>query len=145
VEQLRKTVEFDPNFILGHYRLGQAYAEKRMYDEAMSEFNQIMRLPNGKSLALLGFAQTYALSGNRDQAHKNLNQVMELSKQQYVSYAQIASIFGILGENDKAFELLEEANRAHDLNIVRLKYDPRFEKLRSDPRFADLVRRIGIP
>jgi tetratricopeptide (TPR) repeat protein len=111
----------------------------------MSEFNQIMRLPNGKSLALLGFAQTYALSGNRDEAHKNLNQVMELSKQQFVSYAQIASIFGLLGENDKAFEWLEEANRAHDLNVVRLKYDPRFEKLRSDPRFADLVRRIGIP
>jgi serine/threonine protein kinase/Tfp pilus assembly protein PilF len=145
VEQLRRTLELDPNFILAHYRLGQVYAEKRMYDEAMSEFNQIMRLQNGKSLALLGFAQTYALSGNRDEAHKNLNQVMELSKQQFVSYAHIASIFAILGENDKAFELLEEANRAHDLNVVRLKYDPRFEKLRSDPRFADLVRRIGIP
>jgi tetratricopeptide (TPR) repeat protein len=138
-------VELDPNFILGHYRLGHVFAEKGMYDEAMSEFNHVLRLPNGKPLALLGFAQTYALSGNRDEAHKNLNQVMDLSKQQYISAAQIAAVFGTLGENDKAFELLEEANRAHDLNVVRLKNDPRFARLRSDPRFNDLVKRIGIP
>lgn len=145
IEQLRRTVELDPNFILGHYRLGQTYADKGMYDDAMSEFNQVMRLPGGMPLALLGFAQTYALAGNRDEAHKNLNQAIESSKQQYVSPAQVASVFGALGENDRAFELLEEANRAHDLNVVRLKRDPRFAKLRSDPRFDDLVRRIGIP
>ena len=145
IEQLRRTVELDPNFILGHYRLGQTYADKGMYDDAMSEFNQVMRLPGGMPLALLGFAQTSALSGNRDEAHKNLNQAIEMSKQQYVSPAQVASVFGALGENDRAFELLEEANRAHDLNVVRLKRDPRFAKLRSDPRFDDLVKRIGIP
>ena len=145
IEQLRKTIELDPNFILAHYRLGQTYAEKMMYDEAMTEFNQVLHLPGGRPLALLGFAQTYALSGNRVEARKNLDQMIELSKQQYVSPAQIASVFGALGENDKAFAWLEEGNRAHDLNAVRLKYDPRFANLRADPRFDDLVRRIGIP
>jgi TolB-like protein/Flp pilus assembly protein TadD len=145
IEQLQKTLELDPKFVLAHYRLGQIYAEKGMYREAVYEFDQISNLPGGKSLALLGYAQTYALQGKRDGAQKNLNAVIELSRQQYVSGAQIASVFGALGENDRAFEWLEEANRAHDLNVVRLKYDPRFEKLRSDPRFADLVRRIGIP
>jgi serine/threonine-protein kinase len=145
IEQLRKTVELDQNFILGHYRLGQAYAEKRMFAEAMSEFTQLSRLPNGQPLALIGFAQTYAESGNRSEAQKNLNQLIALSNQQYVSAANIASLFISLGENDKAFLWLEEANKAHDLNVVRVKYDPRFAGLRADPRFNDLVRRIGIP
>lgn len=145
IEQFRKTLELDPNFVIAHYRLGQTYAEKRMYDEAKSEFNQVLHLPGGRPLALLGFAQIHALSGNRVEARTNLDQVIELSKQQFVSPAQIASVFSVLGENDKAFELLEEANRAHDLNVVRLKYDNRFANLRSDRRFDDLVRRLGIP
>jgi serine/threonine protein kinase/Tfp pilus assembly protein PilF len=145
IEQLRKTVELDQNFILAHYRLGQAYAEKRMFAEAMSEFTQLSRLPNGQPLALIGFAQTYADSGNRSEAQKNLNQLIALSNQQYVSAANIASLFTSLGENDKAFQWLEEANKAHDLNVVRVKYDPRFAGLRADTRYNDLVRRIGIP
>ncbi|HEX6728877.1 MAG TPA: protein kinase [Pyrinomonadaceae bacterium] len=145
IEQLRKTVELDPNFIIGHYRLGQSYAEKRMFDEAMAEFSQVMRLPSGKPLGLLGYAQIYAMSRNQEEAQKNLQQVIEISKQQYVSPGLIAAIFTILGDNDNAFQWLEESNRAHDLNAVRVKYDPRFERLRSDPRFDDLVRRIGIP
>jgi tetratricopeptide (TPR) repeat protein len=145
IEQLRKTVDLDPNFILAHYRLGQAYVETRMFGEAMSEFTQVSRLPNGQALALLGFAQTHAAAGNRTEAQKNLNQLIALSKQQYVSASNIASVFIYLGETDKAFQFLEEANTAHDLNVLRVKYDPRFAGLRSDPRFNDLVRRIGIP
>src|SRR5678815_5109493 len=110
-----------------------------MFAEAMSEFTQLSRLPNGQPLALIGFAQTYAESGNRSEAQKNLNQLIALSNQQYVSAANIASLFISLGENDKAFLWLEEANKAHDLNVVRVKYDPRFAGLRADPRFNDLV------
>jgi serine/threonine-protein kinase len=145
INQLRKTVELDQSFILGHYRLGQSYAEKHMFAEATSEFTQLSRLPNGQPLALIGFAQMYAELGNRSEAEKNLNQLIALSNQQYVSAANIASIFVSLGENNKAFQWLEEANKAHDLNVVRVKHDPRFAGLRSDPRFNDLVRRIGIP
>ena len=138
-------MELEPNFFVGHYRLGQAYADKGMYDEALSEFNQVLNLANGKALALTGIAQTQAMSGNRVEAQKTLNEVLRLSKHQYVSFAQIGAIYIALGENDTAFEWLEEANRVHDLNIVRLKHDPRFTGLRSDPRYHDLVRRIGIP
>ena len=145
IEVLKKTVELDPNFILGHVRLGQAYAQKRMYDEAIAEFNQVLRLPGGKSLGILGIAETNALSGNRDEAERNLNEAIQLSRQQHVSAAQIAAVFIALGDNDKAFEWLEQANRDHDLNTVRLKNDPRYARLRSDSRFNDLVRRIGIP
>jgi len=145
IEQLKKTVELDPNFILAHYRLGQAYADKRMFEESIAEYNQLLKIPGGKALGLTGLGQTYALAGNGEQAQKTLAELLEISKNQYVSPGQIAGIYIALGENDKAFERLEEANRIFDLNIVRLKVDRRFDKLRSDPRFDDLVRRVGIP
>jgi eukaryotic-like serine/threonine-protein kinase len=145
IEQLRKTLELDPNFILGHYRLGQAYGEKGMYKEAIAEFEKVVKLPGGKSLGLTGLAHIYALSGRQEEARKTLSELLELSKHQYLSPGQVAVVYIALGENDKALDLLEEANRIYDLNIIRLKVERRFDPLRSDPRFNDLVRRIGIP
>ena len=145
IQQLRKTIELDPNFILAHYRLGQAYVEKQMYSQAIDEFNKVLNLPNGKPLGLMGLSYTYALAGRRQEAEKTLNELLELSKVQYIAPGQIAIIYIALGEKDKAFERLEEANRVYDLNIMRLKVERRFDPLRSDPRFDDLVRRIGIP
>jgi len=145
IEQLRKTVELDPNFILAHYRLGQAYDEKQMYKEAIEEFNKVLELPDGKALGLMGLAYTYALAGRQQEAQRTLNELLELSKHRYVSPGQIGIIYIALGEKDKAFERLEEANKVYDLNLMRLKVERRFDPLRSDPRFDDLVRRIGIP
>ena len=145
IEQLRKTVELDPNFILAHYRLGQAYTEKQMYAQAIDEFNKVLNLPNGKALGLMGLSYTYALAGRRQEAEKTLNELLEFSKHRYISPGQIAILYIALGEKDKAFERLEEANRVRDLNVMRLKVERRFDPLRSDPRFDDLVRRIGIP
>jgi tetratricopeptide (TPR) repeat protein len=145
VEQLRKTVELDQNFNLAHYRLGQAYAEKRMYNEAIDEFNKLFNLPDGKRSGLMGLAHAYALAGRREEAQKTLNELLELSKHEYVSPGQIGIIYIALGEKDKAFEYLEEANKVYDLNLMRMKVERRFDPLRSDPRFDDLVKRIGLP
>jgi len=145
VEQLKKTVELDPNFILAHYRLGQTYAEKRMYTEAIDEFNKVLNLQDGKATGLMGLAYVYALAGRRPEADKSLNELLELSKQRYVSPGQIGIIYIARGEKDKAFQRLEEANKVYDLNLMRMKVERRFDPLRSDPRFDDLVRRLGIP
>jgi serine/threonine protein kinase/Tfp pilus assembly protein PilF len=145
VEQLRKTVELDPNFNLAHYRLGQAYAEKQMYNEAIDEFNKLLDLPDGRRSGLMGLAHAYALAGRREEAQKTLNEVLELSKHEYVSPGQIGIIYIALGEKDKAFKYLEEANKVYDLNLMRMKVERRFDPLRSDPRFDDLVKRIGLP
>jgi serine/threonine protein kinase/tetratricopeptide (TPR) repeat protein len=145
VEQLRKTVELDQNFNLAHYRLGQAYAEKQMYNEAIDEFNKLLNLPDGRPSGLMGLAHAYALAGRRGEAQKTLNELLELSKHEYVSPGQIGIIYIALGEKDKAFEYLEEANKVYDLNLMRMKVERRFEPLRSDPRFDDLVKRIGLP
>ncbi|MBA3514930.1 MAG: tetratricopeptide repeat protein [Pyrinomonadaceae bacterium] len=145
IEQLRKILEMDPNFVLAHLRLGLVYEEKGMYDEAISEFRQVLKLSGRKPLGVAAVAHAYALAGKREEAQEHLDELRQLSKQRYVSPASIALIYIALGEKDQAFAWLEKSNEVRDLNIVRLKVDPRYEPLSSDPRFADLVRRIGIP
>jgi tetratricopeptide (TPR) repeat protein len=142
---LRKTVELDPNFNLAHYRLGQAYAEKQMYKESIDEFNKLLSLPDGKTSGLMGLAYTYGLAGRRDEARKTLDELLELSKHKYVSPGQIGIIYIALGEKDRAFERLQEAYKVYDLNLMRIKVERRFDPIRSDPRFDDLVKRLGIP
>ena len=145
VEQCKKTIELDPNFILGHYRLGQTYAEKRMYTEAIEEFNKVLNLPDGKTTGLFGLAYAYALAGRKQESQKALDELLELSKHRYVSPGQIGIIYIARGEKDKAFERLEEAYKDYDLNLMRMKVEHRFDPIRSDPRFDNLVKRIGLP
>jgi len=144
-EQLRKTVEMDPNFTLAHFRLGSLYEEKARYDEAISEFREVIKLSGGRPVGVSALARVYALTGKRKEAEKSLDELLKLSKQRYVSPVSIALIYIALGDKDQAFAWLEKSNELRELNIVRINVDPRFDALRSDPRFADLVRRIGIP
>jgi serine/threonine protein kinase/Tfp pilus assembly protein PilF len=145
VEQLRKTLEMDPNFILTHHRLGLVYEQKGKYDEAIAEFRQVLNLSAGKPLGIAALAHAYALSGKRAEAQRTLAELQEISKRRYVSPASIALIYAALGDKDQAFAWLEKADKERDANLARLTVDPRFDSLRSDPRFVDLERRIGIP
>jgi len=116
-----------------------------MYEEAISQFKDISELSGGDLPSLGGLAQAYALTGRKGEAQKYLDELLRLSKERWVSPALFASIYAALGDKDQAFMWLEEANKSHDMNVIRLKHDPRYAALRSDPRFDDLVRRIGIP
>ena len=145
IEQLRKTLEIDPNFILTHHRLGLVYEQKGMYDEAIAEFRQVRNLSAGKPLGVAPLARAYALSGKRAEAQKTLAELQKISEQHYVSPASIAIIYAALGDKDQAFVWLEKADKERDGLLARLKVDPRFDSLRSDPRFNDLVKRVGLP
>jgi TolB-like protein/Tfp pilus assembly protein PilF len=144
IEQFRKTLEMDPNYGLTHWYLGMGYEQKANYVEALTE------LQKGKDLlkenvgveADLGHA--YAVSGNRKEAQKVMDELEELSKQRYVSSYHIALIYTGLGEKDRAFEWLEKAYEERSDLLVYLKVEPRLDSLRSDPRFADLLRRMGL-
>ena len=111
----------------------------------LHQFMQVLKLPGGKALGMTALAHTYAVAGKRAEAQKNLDQLLQLSRQQYVAPGLIAIIYVGLGDKDKAFAWLGEADKARDLNVVRLNIEPRFDSLRSDPRFASLVRRVGLP
>ena len=145
IEQLRKTLELDPAFLVAHYRLGQVYEDKGMYSEAIAEFEQVANLPSGKHLGLTGLAHAYASAGKREEALKIIDDLLKLSKEKFVSPSHIASIYIALNDKEEALVWLEKANKAYDLNVTRLRRDPRLNHFNSDPRFQDLIRRIGIP
>jgi hypothetical protein len=84
------------------------------------------------------------LSGKRVEAQKLLTELQELSGKRFVSEALIAMVYIALGDKEQAFAWLDKAEKARDALLARLKVDPRFDGLRSDPRFADLERRVGL-
>ena len=118
-----------------------------MYKEAIEEFQQVTVLPNPKDdpdiVAALGY--TYAVSGNKGEAQKLLDELNELSAQGYIPPFDIALIHLGLGEKDQAFEWLEKAYEERSRWLTGLKVDPIFDSLRSDPRFIDLLNRVGLP
>jgi tetratricopeptide (TPR) repeat protein len=149
IESLRETLEMDPNFALAHVRLGGAYEFKGMYEEAIAEYQRAMEL-SGSSADKPGMAATfagiYAKCGRGDQARDILNRLKEQSQREYVSPCHIAEVHAALGEEDQAFEWLEKAYDARSSGLRFLKVSPFFtDSLRLDPRFADLLRRVGFP
>jgi tetratricopeptide (TPR) repeat protein len=142
IEQELKTLELDPHFILGHFHLGQAYVQKSMYKEAVAEFEKALAIAPGNTLALTGLGYGYGADGRRTEAQKVLDQLNEISKHKYVPAMQFVIVYAGLGEKDKAFEWLEKAYEARALSVT--KAVPTLAPLRSDPRFADLLRRMNL-
>jgi hypothetical protein len=89
-------------------------------------------------------AHVYALTGKKDEARAMLNELKLLAQQEYVPADAIALIYAGLGENDEAFAWLEKAYDEHSFSMTWLKVEPSWDSLRSDPRFADLLRRMGL-
>jgi len=142
IEQYQKTLELDPNFIFAHLYIGLSYAQKSMHKEAIAELEKAVAISPGNTLLISGLGYAYAAAGRRLEAQKVLDQLTDLSKQKYVSAVFRANIYVGLGEKDKAFEWLEKAYEDHSIYLV--KVDPTFDPLRSDPRFADLLRRMNL-
>jgi TolB-like protein/DNA-binding winged helix-turn-helix (wHTH) protein/Tfp pilus assembly protein PilF len=144
VDQCRKTLELDPNFTMAHWCLGLAYVGKKMYTDAIREF-QKARAAGGCPCELAGLGYAYAVADNRDEALSILRQMKTQSQQSYPFSCLIAEVYAGLGDKDRAFEWLNRAYKERDGQLTSLGFDPFFDSLRSDPRFADLVRRMGLP
>jgi len=144
IEQGRKTLEMDPNFAVGHWWLGLPYEQKAMYREAIAEFQKGLELSGGNPSMLGDLGHVYAVAGNRDKARQALARLQEMSKRRYVSAFDIAIIYTGLGDQERGFEWLEKAFEDRSWGMIRLKVDPRFDRLRADPRFVGLLRRMGL-
>ena len=143
IEQGRKTVELYPNAALAHFNLGRAYQQQQMYKEALAEFTRARELaPKATTLPFLGYAQ--AMVGERDQALNTLAQLRNFADQGYVPAIYRAVIYTGLKDDDNAFFWLNRAYDEHCDYLVFLNQDPMADNLRSDPRFAELIRRIGL-
>jgi TolB-like protein/DNA-binding winged helix-turn-helix (wHTH) protein/Flp pilus assembly protein TadD len=144
IEHCQKAIDLDPTFALAHEWLGQAYERKGMYEKAIAEFEKAITLSGRAPEAVALLAHAYAVSGKRREAQTVLNDLIELSARHYVSPYHIATIHAGLGDRDRAFEYLENAYKHRQNVLVFLKNDPRLDSLRSDPRYADLVRRMDL-
>lgn len=144
IEQCRRTLEMDPNFAVAHWYLGLAYEQKRMFDDAISEFRKAIALSGGCPLMQAALGHAYAASNNRVQATRIVDELNELSKQRYASSYEVAAIYVALGENEQAFQLFERACKEHCFHLVYLTVWPQFGAVSSDPRFQDIVQRIGL-
>jgi eukaryotic-like serine/threonine-protein kinase len=146
VEVSRKAVASNPNEWLGHLFLAVGYEGLGQQLDAIPEYQKAVELSQGDTDPMAGLAHVYAATGRRAEAEKILHELRRQSKTSYVSPYEIATIYAGLGDKDRAFEFLEQAyqERSSDLPFF-LKFDLRIDNLRSDPRFHDLVRRVGLP
>ena len=143
IQQLQNTLELDPNYAWAHWTLGISYVHKSMFAEAITSLEKAVALSKSPAF-VVWLASAYAMSGNTVQARKLLRELMDLQKQRYVSPAVIAQLYISLGEKDRAFEWLEKAYQERSNFMAYLGVNPVVDPLRSDPRFQDLLRRIGL-
>jgi eukaryotic-like serine/threonine-protein kinase len=144
IEQCRKTLEMDPNFANAYNCLADGYLHKRMYKEAIAEIQKAVELSGQSTLWVSTLASTYGRAGRRDEAIKILNQLKARSKREFVSPDLFALVYSGLGDKGQAFVWLEKAYVDRAITLFHLKFSPLYACLRPDPRYADLLRRIGL-
>lgn len=145
IERCKKAIELDPSFPLAHSTLGCAYLQEAMFGEAIAAFQQAASLSGDAPLHLASLAHAYGYAGQRDEARKRLEELQELSKRRYVSPYDIGVACIGVDARDQAFECLEQARQEGNYRVLYLRVSPLFDALRSDPRFTDLLLRVGFP
>jgi len=145
IEQLRRTVELDPNYPVTYWILGLLLRKMGRYELAIAEGEKGVRLSGGSSLMTAALAQTFATAGRRKKAIQILDELTGLSKKKYVAPYFFAGIHIGFGEDDRAMEYLEKSYQEHSHWLIYLHIDPSMDGLRSNLRFQDLLRRVGLP
>jgi TolB-like protein/DNA-binding winged helix-turn-helix (wHTH) protein/Tfp pilus assembly protein PilF len=143
IEEFRKVIDLDPNFARAYWAIEEPYEQKGMYEEALAALAKARQLSDSPTMLAL-LAHAYVGMGKRIEAQKILDQLKEMSKQTYVDSYFIAQIYTARGEQDRAFQELEKAYQDHSSWLVWLKVEPKFDSLRSDPRFTNLMARVGL-
>ena len=138
-------LEIEPNFPLGRYFLGLAYLQKGRYEDAIAEFQMARESTGLHPIAMGVISHAHYRAGRKAEARKWLYDLKETAKRRYVSAYYIARTHLSLGEKARALEWLEKAYEERSGWLVNLKIDPLLDRLRSDKRFQDLVRRVGLP
>ena len=144
VNFFEKLLDSETHFPMGHHCLMEAYAQKKMYKKALAEGKKMLAkgAQTVANIGVLGFY--YALAGEKDKANNILSDLIERSKNGYVSSFWIGTIYHGLGETDSAFEWFEKAYNDRDGNLIYITIPPPFDSLRSDPRFKQLLIKMGL-
>jgi eukaryotic-like serine/threonine-protein kinase len=145
IEQIERTLEMDPNFAPAHNELGWAYLSRGKNQEAIAEFQRGLEISGSDPDESVDLGFAYAVMGKRDEAKRILAKLKTKREHSFVSPAALGILYGALGEKDEAFAWLEKAYELRDPQLTYLKVGPKFVPLRSDPRFQDLLLRMGLP
>jgi serine/threonine protein kinase/tetratricopeptide (TPR) repeat protein len=144
-EQFQKTFELDRNFPRGHFHFGRALAHEGKYEEAIREFEQALQPAPESPGSLSMLAYCYARIGRIEEARKILGKLIEQAKTEHASWRDVAGIYAGLGEKDHAFAALELAFQRRESRLSELREHESLEPLHSDPRFSELLKKVGLP
>ena len=147
ITQERTTLEMNPSFALAWGVLARSYAGKRDYDSALEAYRKGMNTPGGDVLLQGGLAETYALMGQTQTAHILLEGIKNMAETRHMDelYMSVALAYSALGDKEDTFLWLERDHKIRDGALTLIKVIPALDWLHSDPRYSDLVRRIGLP
>ena len=140
---LERTREINPDHFLPHLRMGLLRIQQRKYDEAILELKTAVSLADQSTETLAALAMAYAAAGKKKPAQQILAKLQQLAGKRYVLPYNVAKIHAAGADRDKAFEWLERAYEGGNPDLIELNSEPIFDGLRGDPRFSDLMRRIG--
>jgi tetratricopeptide (TPR) repeat protein len=138
-------VKLHPGDLSAQFWLGSAYREKKMYPQAIEQFDLARKETGNNPATLMAYGHALGVSGDKAGARKVLAELQQLSNSRNVPALYFAVMYTGLGELDQAFAWLDKAYREHNDRIVYLAVEPIADPLRSDPRYRDLISRLHLP
>jgi TolB-like protein/Flp pilus assembly protein TadD len=144
--QIKKGLDMDPSILYGQLWLASAYALKGMYREAVAQADKVLSVwPPREDVQIFSFlGVVYAVSGQKEKARSLLNRMLDLRARRYVDAYLIGEVYAGLGEKEKAFEWITKAYEEHAGQMVFIKVDPWIRNLHSDPRYKELLKKMGF-
>jgi len=144
IEQSKRVLDLNPNYARGHSQLGLGYLKQGHYSEAIEEFQKAVNLSSVDRGAIRNLSYGYAIAGKRPEALRILKEIQGKYERHEAVAADVAAVYAALEDKDQAFVWLERDFQARSGRLARIIWEPYFESLRSDPRYADLRRRMGL-
>ena len=142
MDALRRGLEVDPAHFLLHFRLGLVCMQAGSSRDSIDEMQRAVELSGRSTEALAGLAQAYAVAGMDDAMDKTLGDIVNRTDR-YVSPYNVARVHAAHRDPERTFEWLERAYAERNPDLIELRTDPVFDSVRAEPRFADLLRRVG--
>jgi tetratricopeptide (TPR) repeat protein len=144
IQQLETTLQANPDFIPAHAVLGMAYLQQGRNAPALEEFQKCLVLSRRSPTYLEHMGRAYAVSGDPARARQVIDEIQEIGRSQFVPSFYLARVYTALGNNALAFRAIEKSYEERDSELIIIKVDPAFEKLRSDPRFNRILGLMGL-
>ncbi len=144
-KEILVALELDPHHEISRRRLGTLLLLTGKPEEGLQEIKKGIPATNPSPIAQADLGFAYGMAGKKEEARKVLEELLQLSSRQYVDAARIALIYVGLGDKNRALEWLEKALVRRDVGLIVLKADPRYDLLRDEPKYREILRSMGFP